>query len=270
MVRLGREIKERFSGFFSSDSKIGVYSTDYERTYRSAEIVANVLAHERAVTVKRQPRKRDPLDPWESLAEFQPAVMSFWQHDPKALAVQQKHRQLEERLLDGVLSSYFVGREFSWIDALDLVTCAKCYQDAPFAGELCQLENSVKSATSDLYTVLYSDDNINNLAVGGLLGGVGRWIERRLGTETSGTHLLELDASEDVIFVACHDVNLLPLRVSLGWRDEGFWPEYGYFVAFEFDLSSKQAVVSDSSGFTQLLALDVFLIMCTKCGSSIT
>jgi len=252
MLQLGQQLKSRYAQFLEDD-RASFYSTDYERTARSAVAVASVLSS--SVTVKSTNRKRDPLDPWESTVEL-PSLVERFREENSAYIGKHKEWSMYYPAVRKGFNGYFPSSSnFAWIIAFDLLICSESHPEIKFlSDDVLIVGDTIKAVTLEEFSLLYADHKIRQFAIGGLLGGILSWFKDVSTSSKKSTkfdaNLVEFDRDSRFAFVSCHDVNILPLKAALNWDDENpSWPEYGYYLAFELYPSGVHTY--DSHGKTR-------------------
>ena len=260
MHELGRKLARTY-GYLSNEMthSLGFYSTDYDRTKQSAGIVASEFG---SFDVQFQPRKNDPLDPWESISSYPKQVMDFWARPLNTEVLVHDNEFRDELIMaGGALQDYFPNTaSFDWVSALDVVFCTSAYPDAPNFEAISNIAAKVIDITTKQFSLLYADDSIRKQAVCGLIAGICEWISP--GTEfATSDHNFRINEKDDFAFISCHDTNLLPLWIALNQDRKPSWPAYGYYIAFE--LVGSTVHITDSSGsMRQKMSLAQFNRFC--------
>jgi len=273
---LGEWVRDRYKGLLQSQtagkSPARFYSTEYERTARTASVIARGIGFTKPELIT-SPRHLDPLDPWESIPAFSRAVYDFELTNETFLSLVRDSEEAAREVYSALQGRYFKKESsFSWVSAYDLFACAEAHPDPnrPL-DRLVQspLKQIVQGVTLAQYVCLYRDAKLRRMAVGGLLGGLAKWIGAVSGNNSpSGTTLpplvdvpyFNLDPDTRMAVVACHDVNLLPLKIALDWEDPPSWPEYGSFLAFE--VYDEFVRIVDSTGRTREVRQKDFIQIC--------
>lgn len=258
MTRLAQKLLLKYPSVFTNHDapRMVYYSTDYERTYRSALEVADEIFKQRSdgvpIEIRWTQKQVDPLDPWESLEPFRAVVSDFVHKDPKYTYVSQQYEPLRKEIFQH-LEPYFNHnlKSCTWIALYDLFRCKEAHPsgfELLTNGILQHYSLHVQEITTLLFVTLYSEIAIRKFAVGGLLGGILQWLFDSMDSVNSNDLVMDatlrIDPHANFSFVSCHDVNILPLKIALEWDDSkknaagvtsasATWPDYGDYLSFE-------------------------------------
>jgi hypothetical protein len=245
----------------------GFYSTDYDRTKESALLVQSVvegISYNRSEThrIHFSDRQHDALDPWESLPGYSDRVLSFYASDAEYTSEVARVEPLKRDLMENSMFEYFQGdpSRFYWIDAFDIMFCTRAHvSDAPNASKILARAEEIQQTTEKQYGLLYAEQELRRMASGGIFAGLADWTLRRT---SSGSSVFHINPTDAFSFVACHDVNILPMKFALGWPESSSWPGYTDFLAFE--ASNDGIVVSDQAGRMRSFSTNMFAEKCLK------
>lgn len=242
---VAKELRSRFPLQLNNiePTRLGLYSTDYERTFQSARTFGEEILGSNGTTssikITRNQKKDDPLDPWESDTQYQRLVLEYFSEHPEAQLTLENLRSVERRVLTApILKEIFSERPFTWLEALDVIICASSNEKSPSSQELKAHADETNTATLTLFRTLYQDPTLRSLATKRILSGLCSWFTQQwcLDVIEEQPSWYKINVNDDFAFIACHDVTLIPLQAVFDWQTlETKWPPYGFYFTFSFD-----------------------------------